>query len=90
MHELKIYNVATCNDTEEWQKILNGIDLLFQNWHKEFDKIWLEHSKVSKIYTLMGCFWPKYIMFELKSTEEIPFMALEGDAKFEDGLENDM
>ena len=21
---------------------------------------------VSKIYTLMGCFWPKYIMFELK------------------------
>ena len=22
--------------------------------------------KVSKIYSLMGCFWPKYIMFELK------------------------
>ena len=21
---------------------------------------------VSKIYSLMGCFWPKYIMFELK------------------------
>ena len=38
----------------------------FQNWHKEFDEFWLENSKVSKIYTLMGCFWPKYIMFELK------------------------
>ena len=23
-------------------------------------------QKTSKIYTLMGCFWPKYIMFELK------------------------
>ena len=38
----------------------------FQNWHKEFDEFWLENSKVSKIYTLMGCFWPKYIMFEPK------------------------
>ena len=22
-------------------------------------------TQVSKIYTLMGCFWPKYIMFDL-------------------------
>ena len=54
------------NDTEEWWKIWRGIDLTFQNWQKEFDEFWLENSKVSKIYTLMGCFWPKYIMFELK------------------------
>ena len=23
-------------------------------------------TQVSKIYTLMGCFWPEYIMFDLK------------------------
>ena len=28
----------------------------FENWHKEFDEVWLQNSKVSKIYTLMGCF----------------------------------
>ena len=28
---------------EEWCKIWRGIDLLFQNWHKEFDKFWPEH-----------------------------------------------
>ena len=24
-------------------------------------------TQVSNIYTLMGCFWPKYIMFDLKN-----------------------
>ena len=62
-----------CNDTEEWWKIWRGIDLSFQNWHKEFDEFWLEHLKVSKIYTLMGCFWPKYIMFELKKYRGVIF-----------------
>ena len=37
-----------------------------QNWHEEFDEFWPKHSKISIICTLMGCFWPKYIMFELK------------------------
>ena len=66
MHELKIYRGVMCNDTEEWWKIWRGIDLSFQNWHKEFDKFWIKHWKVSKIYTLVGCLWPKCIMFELK------------------------
>ena len=66
MYELQTYRGVISNDTEEWWKIWRGIDLSFQNWHKEFDKFWLENSEVSKIYTLMGCFWPKYIMFELK------------------------
>ena len=39
---------------------------MFQNWHKEFEELWLENLKVSKIYTLMGCFWPKCKIFELK------------------------
>ena len=61
------------NDTEEWWKIWRGIDLSFQNWHKEFDKFWLENSKVSKVYTLMGSFWPKCIMFELKKNRRVIF-----------------
>ena len=73
-----------CNDTEEWWNIWWGIDLPFQNWHKEFDEFWFENSKVSKIYTLMDWFWQKYIMLELKnSTEELYLMTLERDAKFE-------
>ena len=48
-----------------WSEIF---DLLFHNGHKEFDKFWLVHSKVSKICTLMGCFRPKY-MFELKKIQ---------------------
>ena len=55
-----------CYDNEEWCKICEGIDLLVQNWHEECNKFLPEHSKISKICTLMGCFWPKYIMFELK------------------------
>ena len=65
MHELKIYRGVMCNDTEEWWKIWRGNDLFLRSWQKEFDEFWFENLKVSKIYTLMGCFWPKYIMFEL-------------------------
>ena len=73
MHELKNYRVVMCNDTEEWWKTWRGIKLSFQNWHKEFDNFWLEHSKVSKIWTLRDCFWLKYIMFELKKYKEVIF-----------------
>ena len=73
MHELKVYRGVMCNDTEEWWNIWWEIDLSFQNWHKELDEIWLEHSKFSKTYTLMGCFWPKYIMFELKRYRGVIF-----------------
>ena len=54
------------HDNKEWCKNWRGIDLSVQNWHEEFDEFWPEHSKISKICTLMGCFWPKYIMFELR------------------------
>ena len=37
-----------CNDIEEWWKIWSGIELLFQNWHKEFDEFWLGHLKSLK------------------------------------------
>ena len=61
-------------------KIWRGIDLSVQNWHEEFDKFWPKHSKISKIFALMGCFWPKYIMFELKKYRGVMF----------DGTENSL
>ena len=84
-----------CNDTEEWWKSWGGIDLSLQNWHKKFDEFWIEHSKVSKIYTLMGCFWPKHIMLELKGLSEklqrkLSFITPESDRKFEEKLTCDL
>ena len=73
MYELKIYTGVTCNDTEELWKTWRGIDFLFQNWHQEFDEFWLKNLKVSKMYTFMGCFWPKYIISELKKHRGVMF-----------------
>ena len=55
-----------CYDYDKWCKIWRGTDLSVQNWDEEFDEFWPEHSKISKINTLMGFFWTKYIMVELK------------------------
>ena len=73
MYEFKIDTGVMCYDIEEWCKIWKGIDLSFQNWHEKFDRLWPEQSKISKICTLMGYFWPKYIMFELKQCRGIMF-----------------
>ena len=73
IHELKIYRRVMCYDNEEWFKIWEGIDLSVQNWQEEFNKIWPEHSKISKICTLMGCFWLKYIIFKLRKYREVIF-----------------
>ena len=43
---------------------------MFQNWHKKFDEFWLDHSKV---YTLMDCFWTKFMMSELKKYRGVIF-----------------
>ena len=66
LFELKMNRGVICHENEEGYTICRGIDSSFQNWHKEFDKIWPEHSKVSKIFILMGSYWAKYILFELK------------------------
>ena len=81
LFELKKNRWIIFHETEERYKIWRGIDL-FKNWHKEFDKIWPEHSKVSKISILMGSFWAKYIMFELKNYGGIIFHKLKRDTKF--------
>ena len=60
-------------DNEEWCKIWNRIDLPFQNWHEEFNKFWPAHSKISKICVLMGWFWLKYIILQLKKYRRVMF-----------------
>ena len=75
--ELKKYRGVIFHETEEGYKIWRGIDLPFRNWHEEFDKFWPEHSKVSKISTLMGSFWAKYILFELKKYRGVIFHDIE-------------
>ena len=73
MHELKIYWGIKCHENEEWCKNWRRIDFSVQNWHEQFDKFWFKHSKISKICTLMGCLWPKYIMFDLKKYRGVMF-----------------
>ena len=63
--QLKKYRGVVSHDTEDWCKIWRKTDLLFQNW-QEFGEFLSEHSKVSKIYTLIGPLREKYVMFDLK------------------------
>ena len=42
--------------------------------------------EILKIYTLMGFFWPKYIMLDLKITEELCVTTLKGDIIFKEKL----
>ena len=58
-----------CHDNEEWCNIWTEIDWSDQNWHVEFNDFWLQHSKISIICTLMGCFWLKYTMLELTEVQ---------------------
>ena len=87
LFELKKYRVIIFHETEEGDKTWRGINLLFQNWHKEFDKFWPEHSKVSKIFTLIGSFWAKYILFELKKYRGIIFHETEEGYKIWRGID---
>ena len=45
-------------------------------------------TQKSKNFTSMGYFCPKYMRFDLKNTEELSFMTMNSDAKFE--LKNDI
>ena len=58
-------------DTEEWCKIWSGINLLFQNWHEEFVKLWPEYSKVLKFFNLKGSFRARYTLFEVKKYRKV-------------------
>ena len=80
--ELKKNRGVIFNDTEEGYKILKGINMLFENWHEEFDKFWPDHSKVSKTFTVMGSFLAKYILFELQKYRRVIFYDTEELLKF--------
>ena len=48
-------------------------------------------KSLKNFFVLIGSLWPKYILFEMyrdvqKSTEELSFVTLKGDAKFEEKL----
>ena len=73
MYELKMYRGVMCYDNEELYNIWKGIDMSVQNWDEELNKFWSKHSKILQICTLMGCLWPKYIMFELRKYREVMF-----------------
>ena len=58
----------------------------FQNWLEHFDKFLPKLSKISKICTLMGFLWPKYIMLDLKMYRGIMFDVLNINSKLEGKL----
>ena len=70
-----------CLNNHKLRKIWRGTDLSFQIWPEEFDKFWPEHLKVSKIFFLIGFFWTNYMLFQVKSTEELSFLKMKRDAK---------
>ena len=73
LSKLYRYRGVIFHETEEWYKIWRGIDMSFENWPEDFEKVWPEHSKVSKIFTLMVSFWTKYLLFELKKYRGVIF-----------------
>ena len=73
IYEFKTYRGVMCYDNEEWCKIWKGIDFSVQNWYEELNTFWPAHSKIPKICILMGGFWPKYIMFELRTYKRVMF-----------------
>ena len=62
--------LLTCafKNNEEFSKFSPEHVRKSKNW--DFDKFWPEHSKISKICTLIHCFWPKYIMLQLKKVQK--------------------
>ena len=68
------------HDTEDWCKIWTKTNFLFQNW-QEFGDFWSENSKVSKIYTWIGPFCERYMMFNLKRYWRVIFHEIEESCK---------
>ena len=64
---------------------LKSDDLPSQKW-QEFGVFDPSTRKSQKLCTLSGSYCAKYLMFDLKSTEELSFMTLKSDAKFDEQL----
>ena len=86
LFQLKKNRGVIFHETEEGYKISRGINLSFKNWHKEFVNFWPERSKVSKIFTLMGSLWTKYILFEVKKYRGVILHEIEEGYKIWRGI----
>ena len=76
---LKVYKISAKknrrvvpHDIEKWCKIWRKTDLLLQIW-QEFGEIWPKHSKISKMCTLIGSFYAKYMTLDLKKYRGVIF-----------------
>ena len=87
LFKLKNYRGIIFHESEKRYKTWRGNNFSFQNWRKEFDKFWHEHSKVLIIFTLMGSFWAKYILFELKKYSGVIFHETEERYKIWRGID---
>ena len=93
MYEFKIYRGILChaikNDGKLEEELICQFIIDMTNF-KNFDP----STRKSQKFALLDCFWRKYIMFELKSTEELCLMTMNIDAKCEGKLtcafENDI
>ena len=91
----KAYIGVMSHDTEEWCKIGRKTALLF-----EFGVFWPKHSKVPALKSLKHLHFDWFLLCKVynvrpkKNTEELFFMTLKSDTKFEEkltcNLENDM
>ena len=71
--DLEKYRWIISHDTKESRKNWRKTGLWFEKWHEEFSKFSPEHSKISKICTLMSCFWSKYKMLAIKKYRGVMF-----------------
>ena len=74
----KVYNVWTKKELsfmtlESDAKFDEELTCQFKIDMRKFKEFWHEHSKILRICTLMGCLWPKCIMFELIKYRGIVF-----------------
>ena len=71
---------------KNYAKIERGTDLSFLSWHEKFYEFWPEHLKVSKMFVLMGSFWAKSILLELKKYRGVIFRETEEGYKMWRGI----
>ena len=69
LFQLKKYRAVIFHETERGYKIWRGINLLFQNWRKEFDKFWPERSKVLKNFHFTGLLMSKVYIVWTKNVQ---------------------
>ena len=84
MFDRKKYWGVIFHDTEHWCNSWRKINLWLGKWHEEFGKFSSEHWKVLKL----GLSWDPFVQsrkrMSLKFREELCFMTMNDDGKFEE------